>query len=273
MNNFVNDKNKLMKKALLYTLLFVLLTIVVFFALFFALPFLVWSDSEAAQQNNVFDSNPLLLPSLSVIVWAIITLYIFIRNQYADLSFGNIEKSDRWKMIIVGGLSIILLKTALQPLQWIMNNEIPESRYSIIQMWMDNDILMVSLLSLIHLTSEAVILSAILRELIIWSKRPIISSVVVAILFTLPGLAEFNSPAILPMLCSFLPLTLSGWIYYHTGSIWPVFFGMTAYDFMLVLTPISEYITAAVIAAVAFPWVVIYLAKRMSEKIKPITSR
>lgn len=264
-----------MKKALLYTLLFLLLTIVVFFALIFALPFLVWSmtDNGGQENNNVFDAYPLLLPSLSVIVWSLITLFIFIRNKYSDMSFGNIAVRDRMKIMLLGGFSVVLLKVALQPLMWIMDNEISENRYSIIQMWMHNDVLVIVLLSLIHVTLEAVLFSAILRELIIWSKRPIICVLVLSLLCTVPNMSEISASAALSLLCTFIPLMYGGWLFYRTSTIWPIFFGMVLYDILLFFTPLSNYITSAMIAALLLPWIVIYLAKKLSSEVEPITSR
>ena len=260
-----------MKKALLYTLLFVLLTIVVFFAVIFAMPFLVWSDSESG--NTVLDTYPLLLPSLSVIVWSIITLFIFIRNKYSDVSFGNIIPKHRLRVVLLGGVSVLLLKTALQPLLWIVDNEVSESRYSIIQMWMHNDVLVVSLLVLIHITLEAVVFSAILRELILWSKRPVICVVVVSVICTIPSFSEVSAEATLPLLCSFIPMVYSGWLYYRTCSIWPSVLGMVLYDVLLMFTPVFDYFSFVMISTLVMPWIAIYLAKKLPENVKPLISR
>ena len=263
-----------MKKVLLYTLLFLLLTIVVFFTLIFTVPYIVWSFTEnGGQENNVFDAYPLLLPSLAVSVWAILTLFIFIRNKYADISFGNIAKDDRLKVCIISAISVVLFKIALQPLMWITDSEISETHYSIVQMWMNNDLLVVALLSLIHITLETVVFSAILRELIQWSNRPYVSIFVVALACTIPSMTELTAIATLPLLCSFLPIVYGGWIYYRTSSIWPVFIGMTVYDAVLFFTPVSEYITSALVAALVLPWVVIYLSKHLTADVEPITSR
>lgn len=263
-----------MKKALLYSLLFVLLTIVVFFAFIFGLPFLIWPDAEAGEHaNNIFDNYPLLLPSLSVIIWSLVTLFIFIKNKYADMSFGNMVPEHRWKFVVMGAVSVVLLKTALQPLMWIMNNEVSESRYTIIQMWMHSDILVMLLLTMIHITLEAVVFSAILRELIIWSRRPMVSVAVVSVVCTMPNFTEINAYDAMPLLCTFIPLLYSGWLYYRTGSIWPSVTGMVLYDALLFFTPVFDYISFALASAVILPWVVIYLAKMLMKKVEPIGSR
>lgn len=263
-----------MKKALLYTLLFVLLTIVVFFAVIFVLPFMLWFGTESGSQGNtIFDTYPLLLPSLSVIIWSVITLFIFIKNKYSDVSFGNIAPKHRLRVILLGGISVLLLKTALQPLLWIGDNEVSESRYGIIQMWMHNDVLVVSLLALIHITLETVVFSAILRELIIWSKRPVICVFVVAVICTIPSFSEVSAEAALPLLCSFIPMMYSGWLYYRTGSIWPSLFGMILYDALLLFTSVFDLFSFVIVSTLVMPWVVIYLAKKLPDNVKPVISR
>ena len=264
-----------MKKALLYTLLFVLLTIVVFFAVIFVVPFLFWTESETGEQGATFlDRYPLFLPSLAVISWSVITIFIFLRNKYANIGFGNIISNDRVKIILLGGLSMLLLKTTLQPLLWISNNEVSESRYSIIQMWMHNDTLVIILLALIHITLETVFFAAILRELIIWSKRPMISNLVVALICTIPSFSDFSGATTLSLiLCSFVPQLYGGWLYYKTGCIWPTVLGMVAYDMLMLLTPLFEYVSVPIVSAVTVPWLVIYLGKKISKNVKPVISQ
>lgn len=263
-----------MKKALLYTLLFVLLSIVVIFAMVFAVPYLFWNEPEAGGQgSSVFDDYPLLLPSITVISWSLITLFIFIKNKYSDISFGNISPKDRLKFVLLGGVSMVLLKSALTPLMWIVNNEVSETRYSIIQMWMHNDVLVSFLLALMHLTLEAVFFSAILRELIIWSKRPIISIFVVALLSIFPNTIEFSASSAVPLLCTFIPMVYGGWLYYRTSSIWPVFFGMVSYDVLLLFTPLFKYVSFVIASALILPWLVIYIYRKLSDNVKPIISR
>ena len=263
-----------MKKALLYSLLFVLLTIVVVFVLIFGLPFLIWPEGEGGGHgNNIFDTFPLLLPSLSVIVWSLVTLFVFIKNRYADVSFGKMAKNDIWKFVLLGGLSVVLLKTALQPMLWIMNTKVSESRYTIIQMWMQSDVLVMFLLTMIHITLEAVVFSAILRELIIWSRRPFIAITVVAFICTLPNFTELSASQAVPFVCAFIPVLYSGWLYYRTGSIWPTVLGMVVYDALLLFTPVFEYISFALVSAVILPWTVIFLSKTLLKKVEPVTSR
>ena len=262
-----------MKKAMMYLLLALGITLVVMF-IGGAMVGLIAGFIDGFSGNQVGTTTSMSVmvyaASISVILLCAILNWVFLKLGFAKYSLGRIPKQNSVRIKVVVGMILAMAGLAvlhclmMDVLHDVEDDALIKESYA----WMcQHPVFTILILVIVEATGNLVIYGAVLREILEWKHRPVISIPVFAAIMGALSLIGGNPMLMLP---AFMMAQVEGYMYEYSRSIIPIIIGDVA--FWIVMLCLAGIPTQGwwffVAAALAVPGVL--LALNPMEPYKPI---